>query len=136
MSFENWSEDVRLLGAWIASRSPALPLILHGLEVGAILRGRSFHEGMGDALLLWSPPPSANKALRSSLLHWAGWGNSTSLPKIEEPPGSTFGSWNKDRRLKCRGTIGQGRLWHDSFDFELPAAMESEATSCAAYGSL
>src|ERR1700722_5808985 len=37
MSFENWSEDVRLLSEWLNDRSPRLPLILHGLELGAIL---------------------------------------------------------------------------------------------------
>jgi len=134
MSFENWSEDVRLLGAWIASRSPALPLILHGLEVGAILAGRSFHEGMGDALLLWSPPPSANKALRSSLLHWAGLGQLNEPPENRRTAGEYIRQLEQGSSIEVQGYHWSSRLWHDSFDFELPAAMESEATSCAAYG--
>src|SRR5271154_4748571 len=36
MSFATWSEDALLLADWLAKRSPAVPLVLHGLEIGAI----------------------------------------------------------------------------------------------------
>jgi alpha-beta hydrolase superfamily lysophospholipase len=43
MTFDHWAEDVQLLAEWLSSRSPRLPLVLHGLEVGAILAGKCFH---------------------------------------------------------------------------------------------
>ena len=72
MSFPNWGEDVDLLSSWLKERSPNVPLVLHGLEMGALLAGRSFHNGAGDALLMWSPPANANQSLRSTLLRWVG----------------------------------------------------------------
>jgi alpha/beta superfamily hydrolase len=59
MSFENWSEDVQLLAEWFSHQSPRVPLMLHGLELGAILAAKSFQTGTGDALLLWAPPANA-----------------------------------------------------------------------------
>ena len=65
MSFEDWGEDVKILADQFARRSPRVPLVLHGLELGAILAARRFHEGTGDGLLLWSAPANANQVLYS-----------------------------------------------------------------------
>src|SRR5208282_3308127 len=51
MSVENWLEDVELLAAWLKSRSPGVPLVLHGLELGALLASKAFAANVGDALL-------------------------------------------------------------------------------------
>src|ERR1700733_13954557 len=56
MSFENWIEDVHLLAGWLKRRSPDAPVILHGLEMGAVLAGKTFETGVSDALLLWAAP--------------------------------------------------------------------------------
>ena len=42
LSFEDWSEDVELMAEWLNNRSPAVPLVLHGLELGALLAGKAF----------------------------------------------------------------------------------------------
>src|SRR5579885_2046776 len=34
MSFDQWLEDVQSLAMWLKRRSPDLPLVLHGLEIG------------------------------------------------------------------------------------------------------
>ena len=47
MTFDHWSEDVELLADWLKSRSPEVPLVLHGLEIGALLAGNAFHSGIG-----------------------------------------------------------------------------------------
>ena len=70
MTFEDWSADVQLLSGWLEARSPHAPLLLHGLELGAILAGKAFHAGIGNGLLLWSAPANANKALRTTLMRW------------------------------------------------------------------
>src|SRR5579859_1196980 len=36
-SFDEWMQDVRHLADWLKDRSPSLPLVLHGLGIGAIL---------------------------------------------------------------------------------------------------
>jgi alpha/beta superfamily hydrolase len=72
MTFADWVEDVRLLYAWLAARPSQVPLLLHGVGLGAILAGHAFHEGLGDGLMLWSAPANANQALRATLMRWVG----------------------------------------------------------------
>src|SRR5271169_1081457 len=67
MSFGIWKDDVEFLAGWLKSRSPDVPLVLHGLELGALLASKIFAAGIGDALLLWSAPANANEVLRRPL---------------------------------------------------------------------
>jgi pimeloyl-ACP methyl ester carboxylesterase len=70
MTFSSWLDDVRFCARWLEQRDgqrPALPLILHGLECGALLVAKAFAEGLGSAMLLWSPPPSARDLLLDGL---------------------------------------------------------------------
>jgi Serine aminopeptidase, S33 len=123
MSFENWSEDVQLLSKFISSWSPDVPLMLHGLEIGAILAGRCFHEGTGDALLLWSPPANANQALRSSLLHWAGLGQLNEAPENRRTASQFIEQLEKESLIEVQGYQWSSRLWRDSFHFDLPVGL-------------
>src|ERR1700736_3520179 len=68
MSFDNWIEDVEFLAGWLRSRLPGVPLILHGLELGALLASKVFAAGIAEALLLWSAPANAQEVLRAPLL--------------------------------------------------------------------
>lgn len=133
MNFENWGEDVRLLADWLADRSPRLPLLLHGLELGAILAGRCFQAGVGDALLLWTPPAHANQVLRSTLLRWSG------LEQLYESPENRISASEYIRQLEqgssveVQGYQWSSRLWRDSFQFDLPLDMQEESLSCEVY---
>jgi hypothetical protein len=133
MSFDNWYEDVQLLAEWLAGRSSSVPLMLHGLEIGAILASRSFHEGTGDALLLWSPPANANQALRSSLLHWAGLGQLNESPENRRTASEYIQQLEQGCSIEVQGYQWSSRLWRDSFHFDLPATMGNEDSSCEAY---
>jgi hypothetical protein len=139
MTFEAWREDVQLLSAWFGSRSAGVPLLLHGLELGAILAGKGFAEGIGDGLLLWSPPVNANKALRSALLRWAGLeqlyesreNRKTAAAYIRELEG---GDLEDGGSIEVAGYCWSSGFWQSSFDFELPQAMEDERIATNAYG--
>ena len=120
MSFNNWSEDIHLLANWFSGRSTGVPFLLHGLEVGAILAARSFHEGTGDALLLWSPPVNANLALRSSLLHWAGLGQLSEPPENRRTASEYIQQLEQGSLIEVQGYQWSSRLWLDSFHFDLP----------------
>jgi len=133
LSFEDWSEDVNLLAGWAASRLPRIPLMLHGLELGAILAGRCFHEGIGDALLLWSPPANANQALRSSLLSWAGMEQLWESPENRTSCSQYIKQLEQGSSIEVQGYQWSSRLWRDSFHFELPATMGNEALSYETY---
>jgi pimeloyl-ACP methyl ester carboxylesterase len=133
MSFEDWAEDIRLLAGWLAKLSPELPLILHGLELGAILAGKSFEEGTGDALLLWSPPANANHALRSHLLRWAGCEQMWESPENRISASEYIRQLEQGSSIEVQGYQWSSRLWRASFHFGLPASMDTEGLCCRAY---
>jgi hypothetical protein len=131
MSFADWSEDVQLLADWFAHRSPSVPLVLHGLELGAILAARSFHQGIGDALLLWSPPANANQVLRSALLRWVGLEQLFDSPENTRTASAYIRELEQGSSIEVQGYQWLSRLWHDSFLFGLPAAMAKDETSAS-----
>jgi hypothetical protein len=133
MSFENWSEDVQVLADQIVGRSPTVPLVLHGLELGAILAARSFHEGTGDALLLWSPPTTANQVLRSILMRSAGLEPTCESPESCEIVAKNIRHLEQGNSVEVQGYQWSSRLWHDSFEFALPSAMVGELASREGY---
>jgi hypothetical protein len=126
-TFKDWSDDLRLLAEWYAKREPALPLVLHGLEIGALLASKCFYEGMGDAMLLWSPPANANQALRSTLLRWVG------LEQLLTPGAERRSASYYIRQLEAgvsvevEGYQWSSRLWRDSFEWVLPPDIDTES---------
>jgi len=133
MSFANWSEDVQLLAGWLSSRSPCVPLVLHGLELGAILAGRCFHSGTGDALLLWAPPANANQVLRSTLLRWSGFEQLRESPKNQKTASEYIRQLERGFSIEVHGYSWSSRLWRDSLHFDLPATIGDESLSCKVY---
>jgi len=126
MSFDQWSEDVQLLSGWLRNRSPDVPLVLHGLEMGAILAARAFYSGIGDLLLLWSPSANANQSLRSDLLRWLAL-QQLSTDSCERKPASVFiRQLEEGSFLEVAGYRWSSRLWHDSFEVELPPGLGNE----------
>jgi hypothetical protein len=119
MTFEDWADDVRALANWLTARSPDVPLVLHGLEIGAILASQSFREGIGDGLLLWSPPATANHALRSSLLLWAGLEQLWESSENRRPAAEYIRQIEQGSPIEVSGYQWTSRLWRESFEFSL-----------------
>jgi len=126
MSFGDWVEDVRLLADWFKSRSGPAPLIVHGLELGAVLAAKNFDAGVGDALLLWAPPASANHALRSTLLRRISVDQAFRYGDERRPASSYIAQLESGETLEVEGYRWTARLWRDSFDLELPQGMDDE----------
>jgi Serine aminopeptidase, S33 len=133
MTFTDWSEDVHLIAKWLKDQSPEVPLVLHGLGVGALLASRAFHGGLGEVLLLWSPPESANQALRSAVVRWI---NVEQLFKYgdERKPASAFiRELERGSSVEVEGYQFSGKLWQNSFLFDMPPAMRDEASAREEY---
>ena len=134
MSFADWAEDVELLVGWFKSRSPHVPLILHGLEIGGLLAGQVFEKGAGDGLLLWSPAANAHRALRSTLVRWAN------LEHLSKPVGGPRSAadyvrdFEESSFIEVEGYRWSSILWQASLAVNLPAALEDEASAAMAYG--
>ena len=67
MDFGRWLRDVEGMSDWVAAQSGNLPLILHGLGMGALLAQKAFAAGRGDGLLMWAPPLHALEILKQGL---------------------------------------------------------------------
>jgi alpha-beta hydrolase superfamily lysophospholipase len=133
MTFANWSDDVRLLAAWLADRTPHAPLVLHGLGMGAVLAGRAFDAGLGDALLLWSAPASANQALRATLMRWVGLEQIFKFGPEQKSASDYIRELEQGSPLEVDGYRWPVSLWRDSFAFTLPAALANEESAAHKY---
>ena len=133
MTFEDWSQDVRLLSEWLGGRSPQTPLLLHGLGLGAVLAGRAFDEGIGDGLLLWSPPANANQALRATLMRWVGLEQIFKFGDDRKSASDYIRELERGSPLEVDGYRWPVSLWQESLHFALPAALASEESAAQAY---
>jgi hypothetical protein len=133
MTFEDWSEDVRLLSGWLEGRAPKVPLWLHGLELGAILAGRAFDVGIGDGLLLWCAPASANEALRTTLMRWVSLEQIFKRPEERRMTSDYIRAIEQGLPQEVEGYCWSSSLWRGSFDFTLPEGLTCEAQAEARY---
>jgi hypothetical protein len=112
MGFNRWSEQVEVLARGLKAQRPDLPLVLHGLELGALLAGKTFSGGVGDALLLWSLPKNANDVLRRTLWRQV-------FMRFSER--SSFSEYIRlleaDQPLEVDGYVWSRRLWQESIAF-------------------
>ncbi len=134
LGFADWAEDVERLLDWFQSRSPHVPLILHGLEIGALLAGQAFDKGRGDGLLLWSPATNAHRALRSTLVRWAN------LEHLSKPVGGPRSAadyvrdFEKSSFIEVEGYRWSKALWQDSLEINLPTPLMDETSAASTYG--
>jgi alpha/beta superfamily hydrolase len=123
MTFSSWTEDVDILAECVARKSPAVPFILHGLEIGSILAATIFQNGKSDALLMWSPPADANKALHSSLVRWAGLEQLYESIDNRRSTSEYIQLLEKGASIEVAGYKWSSNLWRESFGHCLPAAI-------------
>jgi Serine aminopeptidase, S33 len=133
MGFDHWSEDVELLTDWLKIRSPQVPLVLHGLEIGALLAANAFHSGIGSGLLLWSPPANARQALRSTLLRWVGLEHLYKPSEDVRPAAEYIRQLEQGAFVEVEGYQWSSSLWRDSLEVNLPASMIDESSAALAY---
>ncbi len=133
MTFADWAKDVELLVNWFGRRSPHVPMVLHGLEIGGTLAGQAFDKGIADGLLLWSPAANAHRALRSTLVRWAN------LEHLSKPVGGPRSvadyvrEFEESASVEVEGYRWSIALWQASFEMNLPDSLKDDATAVLAY---
>ena len=133
MNLKDWSADVQLLSSWLDARTPHVPFLLHGLELGAIFAGRAFHAGIADGLLLWSAPADANKALRSTLMRWVSLEQIFKCAVERRTASDYIRELESGSPQEVEGYLWSTRLWQESFEFSLPAGLATEETAASEY---
>jgi hypothetical protein len=130
MTFDNWCEDVAVLANWLKARSPEVRLVLHGLELGALLASKSFAEGIGDALLTWAAPPNANEVLRAALLRRIAIDHIFN-GAVERKTFSDYVQQLDTEIIEVEGYQLSRKLWQDSLKFETPLATGESSANWA-----
>lgn len=125
MTFGDWIEDVKLLGGWLKNRLSPAPLVLHGLELGALLAGKAYAANIGEAFLSWAAPNNANEVLRASLFRRVAADNMFRYG-TQRKSAAEYIRQLETAAIEVDGYEWSSRLWCDSFDLELPAGMQSE----------
>jgi len=69
MTLTRWREDAAFCAARLSADAGGGTLVLQGVRLGALLAAELFAAGVGDGLLLWAPPSSAEALLRDTLRH-------------------------------------------------------------------
>jgi len=133
MSFDQWTEDVEFLAGWLKNRSPSVPLILHGLEMGALLAGKVFSAGVANALLLWAPPASANEVLRATLLRQIAVENMFKHGQ-ERKSAADYIRRLATEPLQVDGFPWSSKLWLESFQLEMASSEDTEDSAASTYG--
>jgi len=127
MAFGDWMEDLELVAGWLKRRSPEAPLILHGLELGALLASKAFAGGLGDALLLWSLPANANEVMRRSLSRRIAVDQFFKSAEERKPLSAYLRQLDAGEPVEVEGYLWSGKLWRESLRFEVPRASPNQA---------
>jgi pimeloyl-ACP methyl ester carboxylesterase len=125
-SLSEWSQDAELCAARLCDSAPDVPLILHGVRLGALIAAELFAAGLGDALLLWQPPPSGGELLRETLRH------NLIAQRFNDPgaPGKTreqqIAALEAGELVNVDGYRWSARLWNDAQRHSLTAPSAGE----------
>lgn len=119
-TFADWIDDVRRLAGWFREQLPSLPLVIHGLELGGLLASHAFEQGFGDALLLWSPPLSANASLKATLLRTVAQENMLKEAGQRKPFAEYLRPFENGESIEVDGYRWSAELWKDSGALLLP----------------
>jgi len=112
--FEDWEKDAAVLARRFQEESPGLPLILSGLRFGGLLAARLFAQGLGSAMLAWSPNTDGRDVLNEALMLRIA--NDYVLHKIDsrKKPESYVDNLNAGGSVLIDGYLITGKLWTES----------------------
>lgn len=116
--FQSWSDDIRHCANWLQNRSPAAPLILHGLGLGALLGDRLYEQGLSDIFLAWLPPKSAREMLYEQLK--LKMSNNYTLPSSEQKTRDQYvADLERGEIVEVEGHNWTPRLWAEAAEYVL-----------------
>jgi hypothetical protein len=126
MSFETWSNDVRLLAQWLEEQAGPLPLVFHGLGLGSLLAARAFSQGTGSSLLMWAAPQSEREVLMESLMRRISIDYVMRAPTQRKTLADYVSMLDSGETIEVEGYPWTNRLWDQAVRFNLSEMLGSE----------
>ena len=118
-SFSEWLEDLQACASWLKQEPSGGRLALCGLRLGGLLASNAFAQGVGDALLLWSPPLSGRALLTETLRRRVAADMTTPGPVPRKTREQYIADLEADHFVEVEGYCWSKRLWQQAADFVL-----------------
>ncbi len=117
-SFISWKEDSIECLRYINQVTPNVPVVLHGLGMGALIADQIFNDNMGNLLIMWHPPKSGRDMLYKQLrLRLA---NDFVLHPLQKKTRDEYISEIEDGlSVEVEGFLWTKKLWDDADKFLL-----------------
>ncbi len=116
--FNAWEGDLIFCANWLMQRSPAAPLVIHGLGMGGLLAEQLFRKNIGDIMLLWLTPKNAREMMYEQLK--IKLSNNFSLPASERKCRDDYISELENGQVvEVEGNNWTPRLWTEAADYFL-----------------
>lgn len=122
IDFGTWLRDIEAMSDLVVAESGGLPLVLHGLGLGALLAQKAFSAGRGDGLLMWSPPAQALDILNQGLMMRL----STDMLLLRQTQRKSAKDYVQEMKsgetVQIDGYAWSGALWSSGEQFSLDRA--------------
>jgi alpha-beta hydrolase superfamily lysophospholipase len=119
MDFDIWGEDIIRMADWMAENLETVPLILHGLGMGALLAQKAFALDKGNGLLMWSPPLEARDILKQGLMTRLAMDMALQKPGRRKSAHDYFNDLSSGQTIEVDGLTWSPALWRSSENMEL-----------------
>jgi hypothetical protein len=119
MGLASWVEDVHACARVLRERGDGCPLVLHGHRMGALLAANAFEVGLGDALLLWSPPASGREMLRETLRRRLATDLALDSKAKRKTREEYIAELEAGKLVEVEGFLWSRKLWHSARDITL-----------------
>ena len=125
-TFSDWEKDAEEMAHHAKRLWPGKRIILQGLRFGALLASRLFARGLGDGLLLWEPPKSANAMLVEILKRKLAADLTCATNATPQSRGQLISVMEAGGTIEIEGTPWNPALWQGSTAFALAVPDERE----------
>ena len=115
----SWLDDSRAMYAFLKAQDSDVPILLNGIGLGGLLAARLFHEGLGAALLLWSPSTSGADALRDTLLRRLAFDLSDPATARSKTWTDYKSSLERGESVEAAGYTVTAALWREAVEMKL-----------------
>lgn len=127
MTFPRWEEDLRTGLEHLRRASPGVPLMVHGLRLGALLAARVFRTERVDGLLMWEPPESGRAHLMEVLRRKVAADNLEGTGGEARSREDYVTELEAGRRVEVEGLPWSRGLWRSSEGYGLAVPEKDEA---------
>jgi pimeloyl-ACP methyl ester carboxylesterase len=115
----SWQDDCRACYGFLEAQDPGVPILFGGIGLGGLLASRLFKEGLGAAMLLWSPSASGAGALRDTLLRRLAFDMTTSSTGRSKSWSDYESSLRQGESIEAAGYILSPALWREAVEMKL-----------------